>query len=138
MRALSERTRDFSQQIRSQIGTVHELIHGTETAIGLMASHDVAFASRGQRDLEVAIAHIRTSHDTTAANAATFGALAGEVRAEVDKALAILDQRGRSAEEITRYAHRIGEAQRLAAGCRRRADRSPQHDAQARRSIASS
>ena len=115
VRALSERTSHFSQQIRSQIGTVHELIHETEGAIDEMASHDRDSAVRSKRDFDATIGVMQKVNALTADRVDDLAGVASEIEQQVGIAIASLQFQGMTSQLIGHTQLRIEQSQRLLA-----------------------
>lgn len=115
VRALSERTSHFSQQIRTQIGSVHELIHDTESAIGQMASHDNADAQSSKTQFDQAMAAVQRVNTSAAQYAKDLSTIVDEIGGQVDAALAALNFQEAAAQLVSRARLRVEQAQGLSA-----------------------
>lgn len=115
VRALSERTSHFSQQIRTQIGSVHELIHDTENAIGQMASHNSADAHSSKTQFDQAMAAIQRVNTSAAQQAKDLSTIADNIGSQVDQALAALNFQEAAAQLVSRARLRVEQAQGLSA-----------------------
>jgi methyl-accepting chemotaxis protein len=90
VRKLSERTNQFSQQMRTQVGKMHDSTRGAERTINVMASHDLDFAVRSRERIEGTMAEIRGINDNIARGVAKLGAIAGDVEFNVAAAVTCL------------------------------------------------
>ena len=116
VRALSERTSHFSQQIRSQIGTVHELIHETEGAIGEMASHDRDAAVRSKEDFDGTMEVIQKVNALTSTRVNDLAQIVGEIERHVGVAVTSLQFQDMTSQLIGHTQVRIEQGQRLLSG----------------------
>ena len=66
VRSLSQRTHQFSQQIRGNIEQVHASIQSMEGAINQLASHDLNFALTSKRDVENTMGGIKRANEEMA------------------------------------------------------------------------
>ena len=71
VRVLSDRTNQFSQQIRSEIEAVHGSISGAESAINEMASKDMNFALQSKQRAVEMQSGVRTSSGASPARSRT-------------------------------------------------------------------
>jgi methyl-accepting chemotaxis protein len=115
VRALSERTSHFSQQIRSQIGTVHKLIHETEGAINEMASHDRDSAVRSKRDFDATMGVIQKVNALTAHRVGDLAGIVAEIEQQVGIAITSLQFQDTTSQLIGHTQLRIEQSQRLLA-----------------------
>jgi len=111
VRALSERTSHFSQQIRSQIGTVHELIHETEGAIDEMASHDRESAVRSKEAMGV----IEEVNALTATRVADLASTVEEIERQIGAAESSLQIQGEIMQRIGHVQARVEQGRKLLA-----------------------
>ena len=116
VRALSERTSHFSQQIRSQIGTVHELIRETEGAIDEMASHDRESAVRSKEDFDGTMGAIQKVNALTASRVGELSTIVGEIERQVGVAVTSLQFQDMTSQLIGHTQVRIEQGQKLLAG----------------------
>jgi methyl-accepting chemotaxis protein len=115
VRALSERTSHFSQQIRSQIGTVHKLIHETEGAINEMASHDRDSAVRSKQDFDATMGVIQKVNALTANRVGDLAGIVAEIEQQVGIAITSLQFQDMTSQLIGHTQLRIEQSQRLLA-----------------------
>ncbi len=116
VRALSERTSHFSQQIRSQIGTVHELIHETEGAIDEMASHDREAAVRSKQDFDGTMGAIQQVNTLTASRVRDLAGIVDETERQVGVAVTSLQFQDMTTQLIGHTQVRIEQGRKLLAG----------------------
>lgn len=90
VRALSERTNQFSQQIRSQIDKMHQATRGAEQTINDMASHDRDFAMRSKEQVEQTMAEIQDINEKIAQGVDRISAIASDVERNVAAAVTCL------------------------------------------------
>jgi methyl-accepting chemotaxis protein len=90
VRKLSERTNQFSQQIRTQVDKMHDATRGAEQTINVMASLDLDFALRSKERVEGTMAEIQGINDNISRGVEMIGAIAGEVEFNVAAAVTCL------------------------------------------------
>lgn len=116
VRALSERTSHFSQQIRTEIGTVHELIRETEGAIHELATQDVDFAMKSKSGFDVAMSSIQKVNATTAHAVNELTQIVDEVEQQVGVAVTSMQFQDISTQLLGHTRTRIEQGQRLLHG----------------------
>ena len=116
VRALSERTSHFSQQIRTEIGTVHELIRETEGTIREVASLDADFASNSKAGFDAAMSSIEKVNGATAQAVVELTQIVNEVEQHVGTAVTSLQFQDISTQLIGHTRTRIEQGQRLLHG----------------------
>jgi methyl-accepting chemotaxis protein len=90
VRKLSERTNQFSQQIRTQVDKMHDATRGAEQTINAMASHDLDFALRSKERVEGTMAEIQGINENISRGVEKIGAIAGQVEFNVAAAVTCL------------------------------------------------
>jgi methyl-accepting chemotaxis protein len=116
VRALSERTSHFSQEIRKQIGSVHDLIHDTEEAIGQMASHDSERAQNSKSQFDAAMASVQKVNAATSALAGELSTIVGEIGGHVDVAVTTLQFQDLANQLLAHTRLRLAQTQGLSGG----------------------
>ncbi len=116
VRALSERTSHFSQQIRSEIETVHELIRETEGAIHELATQDVDFAMKSKSSFDSAMGSIQKVNSSTARAVTDLTQIVDEIEQNVGVAVTSLQFQDISTQLIGHTRTRIEQGQRLLHG----------------------
>jgi methyl-accepting chemotaxis protein len=116
VRALSERTSHFSQEIRTQIGTVAGLVRETSGAINEMASHDMDFALRSKRDFDGAMVAIQKVNAVTTSSVGDLAVVVNEVDRQVGIAVTTLQFQDISSQLVNHTMVRLEQGQRLLAG----------------------
>jgi methyl-accepting chemotaxis protein len=90
VRDLSNRTNQFSQQIRKNITQVQESVHSTENAIDKMASHDMTFALESKSQVESMMSELQAFNAEMAQSAQTLSAVTHAVESNVNTAVTTL------------------------------------------------
>jgi len=90
VRGLSERTHQFSQQIRSQVDKMHGATRGVEQSIQEMANADMEFAMRAKRDVEAHMSGIQGVDAAISAGLDQITHIAADVESNVASAVASL------------------------------------------------
>lgn len=90
VRRLSDRTAQFSSQIRDEIGQIEGSVGDAESTINSIASHDMVEALQAKQRTEVALAEIRTINDCMSAGAKQLGEVTVEIEGCVNEAVTAL------------------------------------------------
>jgi methyl-accepting chemotaxis protein len=123
VRALSERTNHFSQEIRTQMATVHELICAAETAIGETVSTDVNAARRSKDGFDRAVTAVQRINAATAEHGATLASIIGEIEEQVTYAVTTLQFQDLANQMIEHLSRRSEQAGRIVHGIESAAER---------------
>ena len=115
VRALSERTSHFSQQIRGEIGTVHGLIRETESAIHQLVSQDKNVALRSKDEFEGAMASVRDVNTASARRMQELSGIVGEIETQVGHAVTALQFQDLATQLIGVTGARIDSDRQVAA-----------------------
>ncbi len=113
VRGLSERTNQFSQQIRGQVDKMHAATRGMEQSIDERASRDMDFAMRAKKEVEQRMAQIRGIDANIAKGIEHITHIAAEVEHNVGEAISALQFQDMASQLITHTHHRLeamGEA----------------------------
>ncbi|TAK91768.1 MAG: methyl-accepting chemotaxis protein [Burkholderiaceae bacterium] len=90
VRSLSERTSHFSNQIRNDIGMIHDAIQSAEGVINQMASHDMASAFQSKQLAQDTMAQIRNVNQKIAQDADSIHNIAEEIGSHVNRSVMAL------------------------------------------------
>jgi methyl-accepting chemotaxis protein len=90
VRDLSNRTNQFSQQIRKNITQVQESVHSTENAIDKMASHDMTFALESKSQVEHMMTDLQVVNTEMARSANALAEVTRAVEVSVNTAVTTL------------------------------------------------
>ena len=115
VRALSERTSHFSLQIRGEIGTVHELIRETESAIHHLVTQDREVATRSKDEFEAAMANVRDVNTASARRMQELSVIVGDIESQVGQAVTALQFQDLASQLIGVTTARIDSTRQLAA-----------------------
>jgi methyl-accepting chemotaxis protein len=118
VRDLSGRTSQFSQQINKVIQEMQVTVKQTETAIQRMASQDLTFAFESKQSVEKIIGTMETQNQTRVEALGQLSGIAGEVDAQVGRAVTalqfqdivsqLLGHVGRRVDAINDVSHHLG------------------------------
>ena len=110
VRVLSDRTNQFSQQIRSSIGSVAASVHDAEGAIHGLASRDMDTALRSKRRTEDTLAAVQAVNAGVADGVERLGAIARELERNVDQAVTALQFQQKASQLIDHAKRRWRDA----------------------------
>lgn len=116
VRALSERTNHFSQEIRTQMSTVHELICAAEAAIGQSVSTDVSAARRSKEGFQHAVETVQRISATTAEQGNALAAIVVQIESHVADAVTTLQFQDIANQMIQHVRLRTDQAQQIVCG----------------------
>jgi len=116
VRALSERTNHFSQEIRTQMSTVHELICEAEAAIAESVSTDVNAAKRSKTGFDRAVTAVQKINAATTENGTALAGIIGEIEAQVGFAVTTLQFQDLASQIIGHLRTRAEQSGRIASG----------------------
>jgi methyl-accepting chemotaxis protein len=154
VRGLSDRTSQFSKEIRTHIETVHESIRHAEAEINELAAHDLQFATRAEQDLTKTMDDIRQVNQAVTdkvkvlsgvteelsrsvnqtVTSLQFQDMSRQLLAHTNERLATLEDMGQSCEALVRaegiagapaWESQIAESQRVLASARERIAHNP-------------
>jgi methyl-accepting chemotaxis protein len=109
VRALSERTRDFSQEIRGAVERMHGAIHSTESSINAMASQDMNTALTSKRRVDETMERISSVNQATERGVEELGRIGKEVESNVGTAVAALQFQDMASQLLRHAEKRIDE-----------------------------
>jgi methyl-accepting chemotaxis protein len=109
VRALSERTRDFSQEIRGAVERMHTAIGATENSINEMASQDMNTALASKRRVDQTMERVSHVNAATEQGIAELGRIAREVEANVATAVSALQFQDLASQLLRHAERRIDE-----------------------------
>jgi methyl-accepting chemotaxis protein len=125
VRALSERTNHFSQEIRTQMSTVHDLICAAESAIGETVSTDVNAARRSKDGFDRAVTAVQRINSATAEHGAALAGIIAEIEEQVSYAVTTLQFQDLANQMIEHLARRSEQAGRIVHGIETAAEQRP-------------
>ncbi|HEY5309552.1 MAG TPA: methyl-accepting chemotaxis protein [Casimicrobiaceae bacterium] len=114
VRALSERTNHFSQEIRTQMSTVHELICQAEAAIAESVSTDVNAARRSKTGFDRAVTAVQKINAATTAHGTALAGVIGEIEDQVGHAVTTLQFQDLANQMIGHLRVRTEQSSRIA------------------------
>lgn len=107
VRDLSGRTSHFSQQIRTSLSTMQQLVEETEGAINRMAAQDMTFALTSKGDVEVAMAGIETMNRRTGESVNELNQIGEQVECAVNQAIVSLQFQDMVTQLLGHVAQRL-------------------------------
>ena len=113
VRALSERTNQFSQQIRERVSEAHAEVGRAEGAIRKMAAHENDFAAASRRQVEELMGTVEALNGRMAESAREIGEIAVRVEAEVGSAVTGLQFQDMTRQLLDHAGARLGVAEDL-------------------------
>ncbi|HKO88287.1 MAG TPA: methyl-accepting chemotaxis protein [Burkholderiales bacterium] len=90
VRSLSDRTKDFSSQIRTDIERMHISIQETERSINKMAERDMGEAVASKERVDATMGEVQRVNNTMSESVEELGRIAREVEANVNTAVTAL------------------------------------------------
>lgn len=90
VRNLSDRTREFSEQIRTDIGLIHSSVQSAEEVIHRLASHDMVDSLAAKQRAEGAMDHIREVNERIGVGAQEIDSITARVGEAVQSAVTAL------------------------------------------------
>lgn len=116
VRVLSDRTNQFSQQIRSEIEAVHGSISGAESAINEMASKDMNFALHSKQRAVEMQSGVRKVNEGIAVGVDELGRIARQVEDNVRIAVTALQFQDVTTQLVGHTRARMTELESMMAG----------------------
>ena len=107
VRALSERTQDFSQQIRGNMSRMDECIRDMEQVINQLASHDLNFALESKQDVENAMGRIQQLNQAMAVKVVELADITRRVGENVNKTVTTLQFQDLSGQLLSHVSARV-------------------------------
>lgn len=114
VRNLSDRTREFSEQIRADIGLIHSSVQSAETVIHRLASHDMVDSLSAKQRAEGTMAHIRAVNDRIGTGAQEIDRITDQVTEAVRAAVTALQFQDLATQLIGHTDSRLAMIQSMA------------------------
>ena len=114
VRLLSDRTSQFSQQIRGEMESVHRAIQDAESIIDSMAEREVKFALEAKTQAETTLRGIQSVNTAISASVSDMSLIAGEVAANVNTAVSTLQFQDVTSQLLGHTRKRVEHAETLA------------------------
>jgi methyl-accepting chemotaxis protein len=115
VRELSERTRQFSTQIRGEVERMHESIQSTERAFGDMAARDLTAARASQERVDATLARVKAANVATETSLARLAEIARSAESDVRVAVTALQFQDLAAQLIGHVRGRAGHVEQALA-----------------------
>ncbi len=113
VRLLSDRTSQFSLQIRGEMESVHRAIHDAEQIIDHMATREMKSALEARGEAERTLAGIQTVNAAMASSAQDMSQIAGEVTVNVNTAVSTLQFQDMASQLLGHTKKRVEQAETL-------------------------
>jgi methyl-accepting chemotaxis protein len=114
VRLLSDRTGQFSQQIRGEMENVHRALQDAGALIDHMASREVQSAQEAKAQAEQTLAGIQTVNASIAAGVKDMSQIAGEVSVNVNRAVSTLQFQDVASQLVGHTRKRVEQAEAMA------------------------
>ncbi len=111
VRALSERTAQFSQQIRTNVGAISNSVADAESEIDKLASRDMTSAITSKTTAESMIASLQDRNGKLAGGTAQLAGIVGEMEVQVGQAVMALQFQDMANQLIGHTLKRINEVE---------------------------
>jgi methyl-accepting chemotaxis protein len=108
VRSLSNRSNQFSHEIRTHMESVYRSVHTAEAAINDMASRDMNFALQSKTKVQGTMTEIQQVNDRMGNTVAALSEIAGEVEGDVRTAVTSLQFQDLASQLLTHINTRIG------------------------------
>ncbi len=109
VRALSDRTKDFSAQIRVDMERMHASIQETERSINKMAARDMDAALASKQRVDQTMDEVQRVNSTMESSVEELGRIAREVEANVNTAVTALQFQDMATQLLNHARKRVGE-----------------------------
>ena len=113
MRALSDRTSQFSQQIRTDMDRIDLSVRDAEGVINAMASQDMVGAIQNKQRAEGTLSEIERANGEIGQRASEIDGIGGDLARVVNEAVTALQFQDLASQLIGHTLARIGEAEQL-------------------------
>jgi methyl-accepting chemotaxis protein len=117
VRGLSDRTSQFSREIRAHMETVHESIRHAETEINQLAAHDLQFATRAEQDLTKTMADIRQVDQAVTDKAKVLSGVTEELSRSVNQTVMSLQFQDMSRQLLAHTSERLATLEDMGQSC---------------------
>jgi methyl-accepting chemotaxis protein len=114
VRLLSDRTGQFSLQIRGEMENVHRALQDAESLIDHMARREVKSALEAKEQAEHTLAGIQTVNASIAAGVKDMSQIAGEVAVNVNRAVSTLQFQDVASQLVGHTRKRVEQAEAMA------------------------
>lgn len=109
VRSLSNRSNQFSNEIRTHMDSVYRSVHAAETAINAMASRDMNFALESKSKVQETMAEIQKINDRMENTVSELSNIASEVEGNVRIAVTSLQFQDLASQLLNHISTRIGD-----------------------------
>lgn len=113
VRNLSLRTGQFSMQIRTNIGRVHQFVDSAEGAIFALAAQDMNFALQSKKQVEIAMSDVQEMNTHVSRSLVQLGNMASDLENKVGRAITSLQFQDMVTQLIAYSQGRVGHLQQL-------------------------
>jgi len=117
VRGLSDRTSQFSKEIRANIETVHESIRHAEQEINQLAAHDLQFATRAEEDLTKTMGDMRQVNQAVTDKAKVLSGVTEELSRSVNQTVTSLQFQDMSRQLLAHTSERLVALEEMGQSC---------------------
>jgi methyl-accepting chemotaxis protein len=117
VRGLSDRTSQFSKEIRANIETVHESIRHAEAEINQLAAHDLQFATRAEEDLTKTMGDMRQVNQAVTDKAKVLSGVTEELSRSVNQTVTSLQFQDMSRQLLAHTSVRLVALEEMGESC---------------------
>ncbi len=118
-RRLSDRTNQFSQQIRAEISQIHGSVSEVESTINQIASQDMVEALRAKQRTDQMLAEIQAINVRIADGGRELGQVTSEIEAQVNRAVTALQFQDLATQLLDYAAGRVTMVENIVSGLQR-------------------
>ena len=108
VRSLSNRSNQFSSEIRTHMDSVYQSVHAAEQAINAMASRDMNFALQSKTKVQETMGEIQELNNKMESTVGELSGIAGEVESNVRVAVTSLQFQDLATQLLSHINTRIG------------------------------
>lgn len=113
VRGLSLRTGQFSMQIRTNIGRVHQFVDSAESAIFALAAQDMNFALQSKKQVEIAMHDVQEMNAHVSRSLVQLGDIAADLEMRVGRSITSMQFQDMVTQLLAYSQSRVGNLQQL-------------------------
>lgn len=113
VRGLSLRTGQFSMQIRTNIGRVHQFVDSAESAIFALAAQDMNFALQSKKQVEIAMHDVQEMNAHVSRSLVQLGDMAADLEMRVGRSITSMQFQDMVTQLLAYSQSRVGSLQQL-------------------------
>lgn len=113
VRGLSLRTGQFSMQIRTNIGRVHQFVDSAESAIFALAAQDMNFVLQSKKQVEIAMHDVQEMNAHVSRSLVQLGDIAADLEMQVGRSITSMQFQDMVTQLLAYSQSRVGNLQQL-------------------------